>query len=130
MISSRFIVISEKIILMYTSRPVLWVTLPLVVTMFLVLVPVSTGADRGHRRAARLSSIWDIILPPKHSTDVHTNIINTETKVKPVLKGCKSIKLSNNFQPLPPYCSSEFKSFIQNQVSNNNNKTKVISSHN
>jgi len=64
------------------------------------LVPVSSAADRGHR-AARLSSIWDVILPPpkqpassKFSTDIQTNRINTEAKVKSSFKAPR-VKTSN-----------------------------------
>ena len=52
------------------------------------------GEARG-QRAARLSSIWDFLLPPRRSSgardrsDVRTNEINTSSKSGP--QGCKLI---------------------------------------
>ena len=58
-----------------------WSRLLLTVLMLLISEH-SVGCARGRHRAARLSSIWDIILPPKQSTapvtsDILTNKIKT-----------------------------------------------------
>lgn len=56
------------------------------------LTSVTEARERGHR-SARLSSIWDIILPPKKSSsrardDIQTNKINTEGNIKSAARGC------------------------------------------
>ena len=54
------------------------------------MVQISLSVNRGHR-AARLGSIWDIILPPKQETsreDIQTNKIDTESQPKSSFKGC------------------------------------------
>ena len=54
------------------------------------IVQISLSANRGHR-AARLGSIWDIILAPKQETsqeDLRSNKIDTESPAKSSFKGC------------------------------------------
>ena len=62
------------------------------VLLFSTLTSVTEARERGHR-SARLSSIWDIILPPKKSSplardDIQTNKIITEGNMKSAARGC------------------------------------------
>lgn len=76
---------------------------------------------RGHR-AARLSSIWDIILPPKQSSqpisDIQTNKINTQEKHKITVQGCK-----NKF---PNYTEQRFRNHFRFAASKLKSKPKSV----
>ena len=66
-----------------------------VIIATLVLAALTASASARGQRAARLSSIWDFLLPPRRSSgardrsDVRTNEINTSSKSGP--QGCKLI---------------------------------------
>jgi len=92
------------------------------------MVQISLSVNRGHR-AARLGSIWDIILPPKQETsreDIQTNKIDTESQPKSSFKALPLLKTRTDNSPSSTITTSTTQKPKVTVVKSEDGKRKIL----